>query len=459
MLINFTPQIAKPILNKQNNPSFKSNITFDIGGSQREGSCKIYYSTSEDDIPLHQESTTVNDLGKTKFVDSSDFINQIVKKIGRVQREARKEVREKGFSKEENALKNVTIFLPSYTSNNFAYYLPNHRNMDGYPLKDLDFNCLKQRLTDSGVEVAPELKVKIVQDAMGTGLAMTKRLYDLGMLREGKYYTAVITGGGCGISNIEVPDNEKVIVKSSGSSYLSQSLSLQKVSRAGASAPAVIENFCRAMGINDELIDKIKACHKAEFVTSETTKFPKNVKTEELKKLLLETKKFEIKKEDENSFTIKVKDEYKGKFNTARRNAIDKYCLALARLAIIKKNEGSNGMIVTGKLAHALDITAKKVYKQGIADWTMQHLSQSFNSYELDKMQATYHFEVMCDDRFFIDNNTECGELAHLSEFVDPARGNWVKVDMNHLKKRKAENTDQPATETIKASEEIEEEI
>lgn len=434
MQVTFTPNFNNNY-RTQSKPSFKSNITFDIGGSQREGSCKIYYASTVDDTPLHTESTTVNDLGKNKFIDSSDFINQIVKKIGRVQRESRKEIKEKGYPKEENALKNVTIFLPSYTSNNFAYYLPNHRNMEGYPLKDLNFNDLKRRLVDSGVEVAPDLKIKIAQDAMGTGLAMTKRLYDLGMLKEGKYYTAVITGGGCGISNIEVPDNEKVIVKSSGSSYLSQSLSLQKVSRAGASAPAVIENFCRAMGINDELIDKIKACHKAEFTTSESTTFPKNVKTEELKKLLLETKKFEIKKEDEESFTIRVKDEYRGKFNTARRNAIDKYCLALARLAIIKKNEGSNGMIITGKLAHALDETAKKVYKQGIADWTMQHLSQSFNSYELDKMQATYHFEVMCDDRFFIDNNTECGELAHLSEFVDPARGNWLKLDMKHLKK------------------------
>ena len=32
-------------------PNFKSNITFDIGGSQREGSCKIYYaSTPKDEL-------------------------------------------------------------------------------------------------------------------------------------------------------------------------------------------------------------------------------------------------------------------------------------------------------------------------------------------------------------------------------------------------------------------------
>ena len=431
MQVSFRPNLT----NLYSKPSFKSNITFDIGGSQREGSCKIYYATTSDNTPLYRENTTVNDLGKTQFDDSNDFINQIVKKIGRVQNEGRKIVQEKNYNESENAVKNVTIFLPSYTSGNFAYYLPNHKNLKNKPLKDLDFSDFKERMIENGIEVAPDVKFKIVQDAMGTGLAMTKRLYDLGMLSKGKYYTACITGGGCGVSNIEMVDDEKVIVKSTGSSYLSQTMSLQKVSRAGACAPAVIENFCRAMDMNDELIDDIKACHKAEFTTSEVTTFPKDVKTEQLKELLLESGKFEIEDEDDESYTIKVKDKYKDKFDLSRKNAIDKYCLALARLAIIKKNEGSNGMIITGKLARALDTTAKDVYGMGLADWTMQHLSQSFNSYELNKMQETYGFKIMCDERFFIDNNTECNELAHLAEFVNPERGNWLQLDVRHLKK------------------------
>ena len=31
------------------NQTFRSNITFDIGGSQREGSCKIYYASTPKD--------------------------------------------------------------------------------------------------------------------------------------------------------------------------------------------------------------------------------------------------------------------------------------------------------------------------------------------------------------------------------------------------------------------------
>ena len=57
-----------------------------------------------------------------------------------------------------------------------------------------------------------------------------------------------------------------------------------------------------------------------------------------------------------------------------------------------------------------------------------------YDAYELEKMQqAAYHFEVMCDKRFFIENNTECGKLAHLAEFINPIRGNWLKVSLKHL--------------------------
>ena len=76
-------------------------------------------------------------------------------------------------------------------------------------------------------------------------------------------------------------------------------------------------------------------------------------------------------------------------------------------------------MVVTGKLAKAINDTASKKYGQGLGDWVMQHLTQSFNSYELDKLQDAYHFKVMCDERFFIENNTECGELVHLAKFIE----------------------------------------
>lgn len=434
MKIAFNPQIRQ---NK--NTNFKSNITFDIGGSQREGSCKIYYASTPKDEEIYKEHTTVNTLGKKMFTDSDDFINNIVNKIVKIQKDNKKTIREKGYPEEENKLKNITIFLPSYTMGNKAFYLPNIRNKDDKPLKDLDFSDFKERLIKAGAEISDDLQYKICQDALGAGLAMAQKLYDAGKLIEGSLYTACITGGGCAVATIEAVDAENVIIKSSGSGYLSQSLDLQKVSKAGASAPALIENFCKAMGFNEEVTADVKACHKAEFVLSKYVTYnKKDPKANALKEILLHIDAYEIDSEDDKEFTIKVKDNYQQRYEIARRNAIDKYALALARLAIIKKNEGSNGMIVTGLVAKAVNKAAKNSYGLSLSDWVMQHLTQSFNSYELDKLQEIYDFNVLCEDKFFIDNNTECKQLAHLAKFVGPFRKNWVRISMDNLKKEVA---------------------
>ena len=425
------------LINKiQPNMNFKSNVTFDIGGSQSEGSCKIYYSSSKNE-DLYKERTTVNDLGKTKFESNDDFIDLIVNKIKNLQKNGEEIVAEKGYPAKENTIKNVAIFLPSYTSKNYAFYLPNHRNINNKPLKDLSFRKLKEKLEAKGVKVDPNFKLKVLQDALGTGCAMAKKLYDMGKLEPGSYYTACITGGGCGVSNIRYYDDDNIIISSSGSAYLSQSLNSQKVSKVGASAPAVIVNFCKALGLNEEETEDIKACNKAEFTMTEATTYPKDVKTELLKQCLLNTDKFEIAHEDEKEFTIKIKNGHKALFDRARRNAIDKYCLAFARLAAIKKNEGSNGLIITGPLAKSIDHAAKINYGIGISEWITGHLAQSFNSYELEKMQKVYGFKVFCDDRFFIDDNTECKELVHVAEAVNEKRGNWLKLSANKLKNAK----------------------
>lgn len=420
--------------NKINHRSFKSNITFDIGGSQREGSCKIYYATSDDDMKIYAAKTTVNRLGHTRFKDSNDFIDQIVKKVKTVQDNNAKNVKDMGFPKSENILKSMTIFIPSYTDKAFAYFLPNHRNMQDRSLKDLDFADIKEKLIKKGVKVAPDMKFMLLQDAMGTGLAVAKKLYDHGMLQKGKYYTACITGGGCGVSNIEMQDDNNVIVKSTGSAYLTDNMELKKVSKAGASAPSLCKNFCRAFGLNEEMVEDILACHKAEFALTNPITYAKDVKTEPLKKLLLATGKYEVVSENDKEFTLKVKPEFEKLYMRSRHNAIDKYCLAFARFAIIKKTECSNGLVITGPLAKAVNNTAKEIYGFSVSEWVNYHLYNSFNTFELDKTQKTYDFKIICDERFFLEDNTACRRLAHEAQFVTPNRGNWVKISVDSLK-------------------------
>ena len=417
----------------RNNTPFRSNITFDIGGSQREGSCKIYYATG-DDTPIFMKNTTVNEIGVTKFNGPEDFMNKIAEKVKVVQDANREAIKKAGKSEDENILRSMTLFIPSYTDGSIAYFLPNHRNQENRPLKDLDFSKMKDLLLSKGVQISDNMRFRVLQDAMGTGLAVAKRLYNFGMLKPGKYYTACITGGGCGVSTIEMHDENNVIVKSTGSGYLATSDRLEKVSRAGASAPAVIRNFCRPFGINEEMVEDIVNCHKAEFTLNNPITFEKDPKTEKLKDLLLATGRYEVTKETKNQYTISVLKEHEDLFNECREYAIDKYAQAFARLSAIKRNEACNGLIITGPLARAINNASIEHYNKKLTDRIKKYIYSSYNTFELEKMQKTYDFKVICDNRFFFDDNTACKKLAHIADYVTPERGNWLKVPVSKFK-------------------------
>ena len=126
-----------------------------------------------------------------------------------------------------------------------------------------------------------------------------------------------------------------------------------------------------------------------------------------------------------------VKESYTRKFNHARMVAIDHYADALARFGIIKENEGANGMIVTGPLAMAIDGVYKQLGYKGLAEVIDNKIIENYNTRELDKIKQYYGFEVICDDRFKLEDNTECKDLIVNSEFAGNNRYNWDEVDFN----------------------------
>ncbi len=424
-----------PITQYCQNTSFKSNITFDIGGSQREGSCKIYYATSKDDKQIYTAKTTVNTIGKNQFENNKDFVEQIMDKVKAIQDNNRANVRDMGYPEEENTIESMTIFIPSYTKKDSAYYLPNHKDAEDNPLKDLNYHDVRKMLIDRGVKISPKMKFRLLQDAMGTGLAMSKRLYDKGLLPVGSFYTACITGGGCGISDIYRFENKEIKIMSSGSACLPSGRRLEKVSQLGASAPALIENFCLPFGMNSELVDAIKKCHKAEFTLYNPVTFEKDIKTEKLKELLLSSKKYELIEENENSFTLGVKKEYNALYDMCRENTIDMYCDAFAKLGGQIRCRGSNGLIITGPVAQAINKASIEHYGKSISERVTKFILAKYNTYEIDKIQDTYDFRVICEDGFFIDDNTACKRLAHETKPIPGSnRFNWIILPIKKLK-------------------------
>ena len=432
--------IQKIFTNHSSKSAFRSNITFDIGGSQREGSCKIDYSTSGDGAKIYTARTTVNKLGKTTFRDADDFIHQIVKKVKTVQDNNISNVKDMGYPASENVIRSTTLFLPSYTDEDFAYYLPNHRDDKGVSLRNLDFSNITKRLAKAGIKVDPNMRFTLLQDAMGTGLATAKTLFDNGMLEKGKAYTACITGGGCGIANIERLEDDCVHIKSSGSACIPNPDGIKKVSALGASAPAVIRNFCKEFGLNNETTQEIAGCFKAEFTLEDPVMFDKRDNyAQRLKQLLLDTGKYEEVQDDaaaeSNKFILEVKPEFKDLYNRSRKKAIDKYARAFACLASIKRNDGSNGLVITGPVARAIARVAKENYGKDLSTWVTEILLENYTTEEIKCIQNTYDFKIICDDRFFIDDNTACRQLAHKINFIAPHRSNWITISVDDLKK------------------------
>ena len=93
----------------------------------------------------HGDVLTIPDVIKTMNSHSDEiFVNQNSNSTKNVQANNRNNIKDMGYPEEENTIKSMTIFIPSYTSKAFAYYLPNHKNNDDRPLKDLDFSDMKE---------------------------------------------------------------------------------------------------------------------------------------------------------------------------------------------------------------------------------------------------------------------------------------------------------------------------
>ena len=414
-------------------PNFRSKIAIDVGASTTEGSCKIKYLTN-DFKEILVRRTTVNDTGKKTFNGASDFVNKIAEKIKVAQDEGKNIIAKMGLPESENILKSIVLMCPSYTFAEKVLYTANLRNQDNKPLKDIDFRNLPSVLAAKGVEAEPDTKLKVLQDAMGGGLAITDKLFQKGMLKAGSYYTVAITGGGCGIANVRALTDDRALIDSSGSSYLTDGLGVVKISKLGASAPSVIRNFCKAFGMDEETTEDIASCGIGYIVTNPTSKMPETPQGDKLKKVLLSTGRYEAIENDFGEEWIKVKDNYLDKFEHARYNAINKYAHALARLAVIKQNEGSNGMIITGPLAMALDTSCRNNYQTTLADWVLDKIEESYNTYELNKMKSKYDFQVHCSQAFAIKDNTAGARLAHEGHFLGN-RYNWLEVDLSKLGK------------------------
>lgn len=422
---------------KNNNPSFKSRFLVDVGGSVGENSLKALLIPDKNGSTIYKMKNVVNTQGHRIYESTEDFLRKLAGKMAQYYKEGLK------VKPNEKTVTETVFFMPGSVYDNKLLYADNIRGANGMGMSDIDFNLMPKFLKDAGVKVSKDCQVRLFQDSMGSGLAIAQKLYEKGMLHAGDHYSVAITGGGCGISNIRAISDKSAIVDATGSSYFTDEQGLVKIANAGASASKLITNFCNAMGINKQIVPEIASCGIGQVVTSEIFILPKNAQGEKLKKLLLSLKKFapkdstDIKSEkvlkpiytlyDENS--IRVADDFSRDFKHARYAAIDKYASSLAKFAVIKENEGANGLIVTGPLGFALDKALRKHHMSSLSEMISQKISARYNTFELDQIRDSHKFKVICNPEFSLEDNTEARELALKANLVGNHRFNWLQMN------------------------------
>ena len=397
------------------NPNFTAKILVDIGGSVKENSCKINVLSDDGKTSYIKEKTIVNTPGERTYKSNDDFLEKL---SGRVNPLVRK-LQRMDIPKSEKKISEMIFFVPGYAYNNKLIYADNIRQANGKGSESVDFENIKSK--NSAFKRA---KIRVVQDAMGCGLKVADTLYKNGMLEKGSHYAVAITGGGCGIANIRAIDDGKAIVDASGSSYFTNTQGIVKIANMGASAPALIKNFCNAFGINKALGEEIAKFGVGQMVTRHSFRMPEG--KDGLKEMLKATGMYHFEGD-----MVFVKESYIKKFNHARMYAIEHYADALARFGIIKENEGANGMVVTGPLAMAIDGVYQQLGYEGLADVIEQKIIENYNTRELDEIKRFHGFHVICDDSYKLEDNTECRDLAVNSDFVGDNRFNWIEVNFN----------------------------
>ena len=395
--------------------NFTAKILVDIGGSVKENSCKINILSNDGKDSFIKEKTIVNTPGERTYKSNDDFLDKLGGRIAPLV----KQLQKMDIPKEEKKINELIFFVPGYAHNNKLIYADNIRQANGKGSESVDFNEIKTRnaaFKHSGV--------RVVQDAMGCGIKVADELHKAGLLDKGSHYAVAITGGGCGIANIRAIDDDKAIVDASGSSYFTNTQGIVKIANMGASAPALIKNFCNAFGIDKALGEEIAKYGVGQMVTRHSFRLPEG--KDGLKEMLKATGRYHFEGD-----MVFVKESYTKKFNHARMYAVEHYADALARFGIIKENEGANGMIVTGPLAMAIDGVYQQLGYNGLAEVIEDKIIENYNTRELDEIKRFYGFKVICDDRFKLEDNTECKDLIVNSEFAGNNRYNWIEVDFS----------------------------
>ncbi|MFH0702711.1 MAG: hypothetical protein V2B14_04135 [bacterium] len=329
---------------------------------------------------------------------------------------------------DDKKLSGMTIFIPGPNINNKAVIISNLKDTKGKSLTNVDFSEVMQILKNSdNIDVTKNPKFLAVNDMLGSTAAIILELTNnpqyKNLLKNDFYGTVCMTGGGCGVANVKIKDNN-IEIEASESGHMPTKNSDQILEKYAASVPALITNYASKFGFNEEDTKKLVDAGNAKIVTQE---FIKAEKGSEEANALENTGLFDVN--PEKGFKLKNFDE--NKHTTASKNAINCYIDGIAQLCAAKVLEGTNAVFLTGPVVKGIKETLA-LKGNDLAKLIQKRMFDKYLDASGKNMLKMYNFKIITD--IDIKDNTLGGGLLQKGGFVDEKhRGNWVNIPLDSI--------------------------
>lgn len=409
------------------NISFGHKIIIDSGASKpHHGSLKLSILSDETNAEIYSYNGVLCPEG---FKKDADYIQGFARQIADSFEKAGDKI--KRLSPADRELTGVVIYAPGAIINNFNAILTNLKKLGtNEPLKNIDYEkilpILRNLLSAKGGKVSDGFKLMATNDMIGAGASIAQHLAKKPDFIEGYSAAYLMAGGGLGVGQIE-HNGENILIKASESGHISVFGTNKSLEEYGASVRALIKNFAKEAGLNNQDTEKLVKLGNAKIIQPVII-----ASSEQEAKSLVESGLFEAV--GRNGFKLKgVSAEVQRKASFA---AIQKFIESIAILGANKVNEGVNSVILTGPLAKGVDEAIRKqaaLFKNKNLNTLLTEKITSLLDDMGKNVAKLYKFNLITNIE--VPSNNVGGSLLLQGKFIGgKTRGNWLSIPATVLK-------------------------
>jgi hypothetical protein len=419
--------------------SFGYRVYIDSGASkQQNGSLKV--SIQSDDgtkklLSTEELAEKYQMVCSEGFKKSDDYTECLAERIKYFIELTKEKPDFKKLTENDKKLSGVVLNVPCQVVDNKAGIIANLKLPDGKSITDVDFGKVEKDLKEN-VETSDDFKFIATNDLPGAAAGIAKILANKNMLNEGFYGAVCMTGGGLGVVDIKVKGGKLEIEASESGNNPALKTPSFPLEKDGASSPALIRNFAKKLGFNEEDTQALISTGKSKLIFKHHLKVEKDSPSLQG---ILNTGLFKVLDEDDTPvIKLKLKGINKKKHTKACINAVEKYIDSMAQLTATKVTQGLNLLILTGPLAGGVrDFVSenKDTFKGKDLGLLINEKTYSYLEDSGKDMAKTSNFKVVCDKDFELNDNTVGGKVLLAGQVIDPKhRGNWINIPVEALK-------------------------